>query len=139
MKGLLAIFGFLVCAAALFLGVLRWGATNSANENLDLNRDAPEVIVTDANFEENFKVSEQRGYRVTYRYRVGRQWYGSDEWLPELTWEPGTPDPPLVCFDPDEPAHHVVARRRGARCGDGGTGGADDQRAERTSAPAITG
>lgn len=121
------------------MGVLRWGAANSANEDLDLTRAAPEVIVTDATFEENFKVSQQRGYRVTYRYRVGRQWYGSDEWLPELTWEPDTPGTPQVCFDPDDPAHHVVARRLGARCGDGGTGGADDQRAEQTSALAGTG
>ena len=101
MKGCLVVLAFVVVAAAAVVGfVVLISGGSSTEESLTKQVQAQ---VADSEFDLDSRGSQQRGYAVDLRYRVGSTRYAAQAWVPEDQWTPdqGTV---AVCTDPDDPA-----------------------------------
>ena len=126
MKGCLAVLGFVVVGAALLVGVVIVVTRGGAEKNEPLTAQTSAVEFTSYEPETRGRAeSRVPGANVEYRYEADGRSYASGDpiWLPA-----GRLLDKVVCFDPDDPAEHVLRGNPRATCGEGDLG--DVRRAE---------
>jgi hypothetical protein len=123
-KGCLAIIAFCVVGAAVLVGVAITVERHGASKNEPLTELTTEVEYTAYEPETHRSGSRTGGTTVPganieYRYRADDRWFVSPSpiWLPRSRLELRT-----VCFDPDDPALHVIRGSAYYDCGEGNIG-----------------
>jgi hypothetical protein len=119
-KGCLVIIGFLVVSAVLAVGAVIVVERVGDARNAPLTATSTEVEYTEYDPETHrggggTSQSIIDGANVTYRYRADGRWFETTDPM----WRPSSElSDQVVCFDPDDPAEHVLRGDAEATCGE---------------------
>jgi hypothetical protein len=124
-KGCLVIVGFAVLGFALLLGVTITVERVGAARNEPLTGTTTQVEFTEYEQETHSSSSGRsgrstvKGANVRFRYKADDRWFESTEsvWHSQADLSDDA-----VCFDPDDPAQHVLRGNAEATCGEGNFG-----------------
>jgi hypothetical protein len=120
MKGCLVIVGFLLVSAVLAVGAVIVVERVGAARNEPLTAASTQVEFVDYEPETHRggggnSQSIIDGANVTYRYEADGRWFETTD----PVWRPLTDlSDRVVCFDPDDPAEHVLRGDPEAECGE---------------------
>ncbi|MRJ76844.1 hypothetical protein GEV29_09875 [Aeromicrobium sp. SMF47] len=119
------VLAFAVIGVGVMIGIAIAVERTGSSKNEPLTQSTSQVEFTE--YEPETRTSSSggagrstvEGANVEYRYRAGGRWFESSGPI----WRPlsGLSDK-TVCFDPDDPARHVLRGNAEATCGEGNLG-----------------